>query len=84
MGYYTSTKTRQTVSYESTGVIGKGSFGVVYSAVNEYGQAVAVKSKKTFTDRQTAFTTNMLFRGELESLFNLEHPNLVKYAAICF
>ena len=70
--------TRQEVYYESTGVLGKGTFGVVYSAVDENGQAIAVKNKKTFEDRNTMATSSMLFRGELESLFNLDHPNLVK------
>ena len=66
------------VYYRTQSIIGKGSFGVVYSAVNDEGDLVAIKTKKNLRDKKLMLISNELFRGELDSLYELNHPNILQ------
>lgn len=51
---------------------------MVYAARNDYGQILAVKCKKMLPDPDLMEKSKLLFRDELEALYNLNHPNIVK------
>lgn len=77
-GYYNSVQNFKKVYYRTQSIIGKGSFGVVYSAVNDEGDLVAIKTKKNLRDKKLMRISNELFRGELDSLYELNHPNILQ------
>ena len=66
------------VWYKLTKLIGKGGFGEVFIAKNEYGENIAVKVKKIHSDPGIMEKSSELFRSELEALYNLDHPNILK------
>jgi hypothetical protein len=51
-GFYNSINDFKKVYYRTQSVIGKGSFGVVYSAVNNEGDLIAVKAKKNLREKK--------------------------------
>ena len=66
------------MTYTATQILGQGSFGIVYLAQNNRNQTLAVKCKLMLNDYYLMQKSNALFRGELEALYNLEHPNIVQ------
>jgi hypothetical protein len=50
----------------------------VYSAKNEFGHILAVKCKKALADADLMEKSKLLFRDELEALYNLNHPNILR------
>ena len=67
-----------TKNFASDGIIGDGSFGMVYKARLNSGVTVAVK--KLSPD---AFQGFREFRAETETLAKLQHPNIVKILGYC-
>ena len=43
----------------------------MYSAKNQYGQIIAIKCKKELADAELMEKSKLLFRDELEALYNL-------------
>lgn len=70
--------TAATRNFASEGIIGDGSFGMVYKARLHNGVTVAVK--KLSPD---AFQGFREFRAETETLAKLQHPNIVKILGYC-
>jgi serine/threonine protein kinase len=66
------------MSYSAIDVLGHGSFGIVYSAVNNQNQLVAVKCKLILSNFVEMEKSSILFRGEFEALYSLNHFNIVK------
>ena len=56
----------------------------VYLAKNSKNQDVAVKCKLPLNDYSLMQKSNLLFRGELETLYNLKHENIVRLLGIEF
>ena len=50
----------------------------VYLARNNKNEMIAVKCKLALNDPTLMQKSNMLFKGELEALFNLKHQNIVR------
>lgn len=75
---------RENMTYSAYQVLGQGSFGVVYLAKNNKNENVAVKCKLILNDHSLMQKSNVLFRGELETLFNLKHENIVRLLGIEF
>ena len=50
----------------------------MYSAKNQYGQIIAIKCKKELADAELMEKSKLLFRDELEALYNLNHINILK------
>jgi serine/threonine protein kinase len=67
------------MSYTAFKILGQGSFGVVYLAKNNKNQLVAIKCKLALNNYNLMQKSNILFRGELEALFNLKHTSVVRY-----
>ena len=66
------------MSYTAFKVLGQGSFGIVYLARNNKRELIAVKCKLMLNNYNLMQKSNILFRGELEALFNLKHNNIVR------
>ena len=67
--------------YRTQSVIGKGSFGVVYSAINDEGDLIAVKAKKDLNElqeirRKLEKEIDDLKKQLNEKLFSYEKLNL--------
>lgn len=76
------TKNRIPMSYSAFHILGQGSFGVVYLARNNKNELIAVKCKLALNDPTLMQKSNMLFKGELEALFNLKHNNIVRLLGV--
>lgn len=50
----------------------------VYAARNQNNELLAIKYKRQLKDENLMQKSVMLFRSELEALFNLDHSNIVK------
>ena len=49
----------------------------VYSAVNDRGEKIAVKTRRPLKSEKIEFIAKTLFKGELETLSLMSHPNIV-------
>nr|DAD40106.1 TPA_asm: hypothetical protein HUJ06_014429 [Nelumbo nucifera] len=67
-----------TRNFASDGIIGDGSFGLVYKARLSNGVTVAVKKLS-----EDAFQGLREFKAEMETLGNIRHGNLVKMLGYC-
>ncbi|KAF8411603.1 hypothetical protein HHK36_004160 [Tetracentron sinense] len=67
-----------TRNFSADGIIGDGSFGLVYKARLHSGVTVAVKKLS-----QDAFQGFREFRAEMETLGKLRHQNIVKILGYC-
>ena len=85
------TTSKMTYEYTAFQILGQGSFGMVYLArtssnnshsSNSKNELVAVKCKLVLSDYELMQKSNVLFRGELEALFNLNHPNIVRLLGV--
>ena len=50
----------------------------VYSAINENGEKVAVKTRKVLKSEKIELIAKSLFIGELTTLSQLSHENIVR------
>ncbi|RMZ99128.1 MAP kinase kinase kinase [Brachionus plicatilis] len=83
-GEYNSIHESKIIKYRKIDIIGKGSFGIVYSAVNQNGEMIAVKHKKEPKNVAFKVISNLLFSEELESLNQLNHRNIVRLLGVEF
>ncbi|XP_043718559.1 leucine-rich repeat receptor protein kinase EMS1 [Telopea speciosissima] len=67
-----------TRNFATDGIIGDGSFGLVYKACLSDGATVAVKKLS-----EDAFQGLREFHAEMETLGKIRHPNLVKILGYC-
>jgi serine/threonine protein kinase len=51
----------------------------VYAALNTRKDVIAVKTKKPIKNKKFTDIANTLFRSEIEVLYQLKHPNIVKF-----
>lgn len=58
------------------------SYYKVYLARNNKSELIAVKCKLALNDPTMMQKSNMLFKGELEALFNLKHQNIVRLLGV--
>ena len=73
------------VQYQKNNLIGKGTFGRVYTALDlQTGGLLAVKSIKltNMTDARKRQQELNSIENEVNVLKNLEHPNIVKYMSM--
>ncbi|CAF0873983.1 unnamed protein product [Brachionus calyciflorus] len=75
-------KNKETLTYSAYHILGQGSFGIVYLAKNNKNDLVAVKCKLPLNDYNLMQKSNMLFKGELEALFNLKHSCIVRLLGV--
>ncbi|CAF0874002.1 unnamed protein product [Brachionus calyciflorus] len=83
-GQYNSIFEPEIIQYKKKGIIGKGSFGIVFLAINHRHELIAVKQKKESKDVASTIISNLLFSEELESLSELNHPNIVRLLGVEF
>ncbi len=82
-GIYKATD-RSYKSYSAFKILGRGSFGLVYLATTSENKRVAVKSKLYLNDFNLMNKSIQFFRGELEALFNMKHPNIIRLLGVEF
>ena len=79
---YKRADTDKEVEYKRIKIIGKGSFGVVHSAIDSNFELVAVKSKKHIKNKKLMSISSDLFKSEIEALHGLKHPNICRLVIV--
>jgi len=75
-------KSEHRLSYDLIEKIGTGSFGTVYSAIDEKNQHIAIKIKNSLKDKSLTHVSNMFFHEEFLSMQSLQHPNILRVLGV--
>ncbi len=81
-GSYLPLKSEHRLSYDLIEKIGTGSFGTVYSAIDEKNQHIAIKIKNSLKDKSLTHVSNMFFHEEFLSMQSLQHPNILRVLGV--
>ncbi|GAA0167193.1 transmembrane signal receptor [Lithospermum erythrorhizon] len=72
-----------TDNFADHSIIGSGACGVVYKAIMEDGQVIAVKKLHNREDHETSSSDQNSFNAEISTLGNIRHKNIVKLIGFC-